>query len=111
MDCGNPRYKADKAPSQMGLLCGQKTRPSGFAEATPSELAGYYKTQKEEGNENTIDYGNGERRNGQDAAADDVFEGHDPYVRPQNVGFEDKESDTLTQQNLKMLDKKAGGPG
>ena len=93
----------------MGLLCGQKTRPSGFAEATPSELGAFYKTQQADANEHTIDYQNGERRNASDAAADDVFEGHDPYVRPQNAVFEDKESDTLTQQNLKMLDKKTGG--
>ena len=46
-----------------------------------------------------------------DAAGEDVFEGHDPYVRPQNAAFDDKESDTLTQQNLKMLDKKTGGQG
>jgi len=54
-DCGNPRYAADKAPSQMGLLCGQKTRPAGFAEATPSELATFYKTQQGEAG-HTIDY-------------------------------------------------------
>lgn len=89
----------------MGLLCGQKTRPAGFAEATPSELATFYKTQQGEAG-HTIDYQNGERRH---AEADDVFEGHDPYVRPQNAHFEDKESDTLTQQNLKMLDKRTGG--
>lgn len=43
LDCGNPRYKADKPPSQVGLLVGQKTRPSGFAEPTPSELEAFEK--------------------------------------------------------------------
>ena len=42
-DLGNPRYAAEKAPSQMGLLCGQRTRPKGFAEPTPSELNMFYK--------------------------------------------------------------------
>ena len=91
----------------MGLLCGQKTRPSGFADATPSELAAHYRS--EEGAGQTIDYQNGERRHASDAAADDVFDGRDPYVRPQNAHFDDKESDTLTQQNLKALDRKTGG--
>ena len=104
-DCGNPRYGADKAPSQMGLLCGQRTRPSGFAEATPSELATFYKTQQAAAGQ-TIEYLEGERRNASDA--EDVFEGRDPYVRPQNAHFDDKESDTLTQQNLKRLDSRAG---
>lgn len=37
LDCGNPRYYADKADSQVGLLCGQKSRPNGFA-SVPSEI-------------------------------------------------------------------------
>ena len=40
LDCGNPRYNADKAESQVGLLCGQRTRPNGFApnqNVTPAE--------------------------------------------------------------------------
>ena len=31
----------------MGLLCGQRTRPKGFAEPTDSELNTFYKTQDE----------------------------------------------------------------
>lgn len=89
----------------MGLLCGQKTRPSGFADATPSEMAGYYKTQGADGS-NTIDYQNGRGS----PEREDPFEGRDPYVRPQNAAFDEKESDTLTQQNLKILDKKGGAP-
>ena len=37
LDCGNPRYNADKPASQMGLLVGQRTRPNGFM-SNPSEL-------------------------------------------------------------------------
>jgi len=47
----------------------------------------------------------GRRTSAQEEA--EFFEGNEPYVRPQNVAFDEKESDTLTQQNLKMLDKKA----
>ena len=31
LDLGNPRYAASKAPSCIGLLVGQRTRPDGFA--------------------------------------------------------------------------------
>ena len=106
-DCGNPRYAADKAPSQMGLLCGQRSRPTGFAEATPSETGPFYKTQAAEGS-NTIDFLNGEGRNGSPGPAE-LLGGHDPYVRPQNAAFDERESDTLTQHNLQALDRKAGG--
>lgn len=90
----------------MGLLCGQKSRPTGFAEATPSEY-GAYKTQAADGS-NTIDFMNGDRRNASPEPAE-LLGGHDPYVRPQNAAFDDKESDTLTQHNLQILDRKAGG--
>ena len=89
----------------MGLLCGQKTRPGGFAEPTPTEVNCFYKTQQAE-QSNTIDYQMGGRRTSAQEEAE-FFEGTEPYVRPQNVAFDEKESDTLTQQNLKMLDKKA----
>ena len=49
----------------------------------------------------------GERRGSAQEEAD-FFEGTEPYIRPQNVAFDEKESDTLTHQNLKMLDRKAG---
>jgi hypothetical protein len=39
-----------------------------------------------------------------------MFEGHEPYVRPQNAAFDDKDSEVLTQNNLKMLDRKTGLP-
>ena len=90
----------------MGLLCGQKSRPVGFAEPTPTEVEAFYKTQQAE-QSNTIDYQMGERRGSAQEEAD-FFEGTEPYVRPQNVAFDEKESDTLTHQNLKMLDRKAG---
>lgn len=37
LDQGNPRYQADKAESQIGLLVGQQTRPNGFI-SNPSEI-------------------------------------------------------------------------
>jgi hypothetical protein len=37
MDCGNPRYYAEKAESQVGLLFGHKSRSNGFV-SVPSEL-------------------------------------------------------------------------
>ena len=72
----------------MGLLCGQKTRPTGFAEPTPSEVAAFYKTQQAE-QSNTIDYGFDERRNSSPTEDAEVLEGAEPYVRPQNVAFEE----------------------
>ena len=30
IDCGNPRYAASKAPSQIGLLIGQRTKSNQF---------------------------------------------------------------------------------
>lgn len=45
-DQGNPRYFAEKTPSTVGLLCGQKTRPNGFLEPTPSEVAEAEKQSK-----------------------------------------------------------------
>lgn len=91
----------------MGLLCGQKTRPTGFVEPTPSECDAFYKTQQAADQSNTIDYQPGERRNSVGDEANEILEGPEPYVRPQNAAFDDKESDTLTQNNLKMLDRKA----
>jgi len=38
LDCGNPRYGADKAPSQVGLLVGQKSRPEGFIDPPAHKL-------------------------------------------------------------------------
>jgi hypothetical protein len=37
MDCGNPRYYAEKVESQVGLLFGHKSRTNGFF-SVPSEL-------------------------------------------------------------------------
>ena len=59
----------------MGLLCGQKTRPTGFAEPTPSECAAFYKTQQAVDQSNTIDYQPGERRNSAEEEAIEILEG------------------------------------
>ena len=37
MDCGNPRYNAEKVESQVGLLFGHKSRTNGFFNV-PTEL-------------------------------------------------------------------------
>lgn len=76
----------------MGLLCGQKTRPVGFADPTASEAGAYYRTQNLEGN-NTIDVPEGEhtRDDSPDPEAEDIFEGAEPYIRRQNAGYEDKD--------------------
>ena len=98
----------------MGLLCGQRTRPAGFAEPTPSEVAGFYRTQHAEVNK-TIDVADGDQTRDDSPGPDDdeLFEGAEPYVRPQNAPFDENQrdqSDTLTQQNLKLLDRKGGLP-
>ena len=95
----------------MGLLCGQKTRPAGFADGAASEVGTFYRTQNPELN-NTIDVPEGEqtRDDSPGAEAEELFEGTEPYVRPQNAPYEEKDSDTLTQQNLQRLDKRAGLP-
>ena len=76
----------------MGLLCGQRTRPTGFTEPTPSEVAAFYRTQNPEAN-NTIDVPEGEqtRDDSPGPEAEDFFEGTEPYVRPQNAPFDEKD--------------------
>jgi len=88
-DCGNPRYQAERPPSQMGLLCGQRTRPAGFIEPTPSEVAAFYRTQGAEVNNHTIDVAEGDktRDDSPGPEEDDVFEDAEPYVRPQFAPF------------------------
>ena len=90
-DCGNPRYAAERPPSQMGLLCGQRTRPSGFVEPTPSETAAFYRTQAAEVGNYTIDVAEGDQTRDDSPAPEeeDVFEDAEPYVRPQYAPFEE----------------------
>ena len=74
----------------MGLLCGQRTKPAGFVEPTPSEVAAFYKTQGAEVNNHTIDVAEGDKTRDDSPGPDeeeDVFEGAEPYVRPQFAAF------------------------
>ena len=81
----------------MGLLCGQRSRPIGFAEAAPSEAAAFYRTQPADMG-NTIDVIENEGRDESPGPeAEEIFEGNEPYIRPQGAAFEDKDSDILTQ--------------
>lgn len=64
----------------MGLLVGQRTRPTGFADPTPSELDRFYKTDTREKGR-TLDY---EQDDLSDIATEEALGGPEPYIRPQN---------------------------
>jgi len=74
----------------MGLLCGQRTRPVGFVEPTPTEIATFYRTNNDVNN--TIDVPDGEQTRDESPGRedDDLFEGVETYVRPQNAPFEER---------------------
>lgn len=85
----------------MGLLCGQRTRPDGFAEPTKSEIDAHERRLSQTVNqtEKEID-------------TKDTLEGKDVLVRDQNKFYKepqvnnDAEEDRLTVDKLKTLDEK-----
>lgn len=79
LDCSNPRYYADKPPSQVGLIAGQKTRPNGFADPTPSEISKFW---KEEENERKLQemISEAQGKGGSETKSVDPAEGRDPPI-------------------------------
>ena len=67
----------------MGLIVGQKTRPKGFAEPTPSELSKFWRDEEHarryEGD--TVKPAN-QTVPVSDVKSVDILEGRDPYMPP-----------------------------
>ena len=68
----------------MGLIVGQKSRPKGFADPTPSELSKFWKDDENQRKmeADTMVKGANQTVPVSDIKSVDILEGRDPYLPP-----------------------------